>query len=68
MNISIIRAFVKIREYALTHNELFTKLKALENDYNKEFKNVYEALNYLLQKDKNNLKQSERKSIGYKNT
>jgi hypothetical protein len=52
VNISIVRAFVYIRQYALTHKDLTEKLKEMENRYNKQFKDVYEALNYLLQKDK----------------
>ena len=42
VNISIIRAFVFIRQYALTHRELTTKLKELEHLYNKQFRDVYE--------------------------
>ena len=66
VNISIMRAFVFIREYALSHKDLTEKLKELENKYNKQFKDVYEAINYLLQKDKQEISQKERKQIGYK--
>ena len=52
VNISIMRAFVFIRQYALSHKDLTEKLKELENKYDKQFKDVYEAINYLLQKDK----------------
>ncbi len=52
VNISIIRAFVFIRQYALTHKDLTDKLKKLENKYNRQFKDVYEAINYLLNKEK----------------
>ncbi len=38
----------------------------LENTYNKQFKDVYEAINYLLQKNKQETNQKERKQIGYK--
>jgi len=65
VNISIIRAFVFLRDYALSHKELTDKLKKLETKYNKQFKDVYEALNYLLQKDKQETSQKERKRIGY---
>jgi len=65
VNIAIIRAFVFLRNYALTHKELTNKLKELETKYNKQFKDVYEALNYLLQKDKQETSQKERKRIGY---
>ena len=66
VNISIMRAFVFMRQYALTHKDLTDKLKKLETKYNKQFKDVYEALNYLLNKDKLETKQKERKRIGFK--
>jgi hypothetical protein len=66
INIQIVRAFVLLRQYALTHADLTKKLKELENTYNKQFKDVYEALNYLLSVDKQKSEQNERKRIGYK--
>ena len=66
VNIQIIRAFVFVRQYALTHKDLTDKLKILETKYNKQFKDVYEALNHLLQKDKQETEQRERKRIGFK--
>jgi hypothetical protein len=66
INISIMRAFVVIRKFALSHKELSQKIAELESKYNKQFKDVFEAINYLIQKDKTSLKQKERKTIGYK--
>lgn len=66
VNIDIMRAFVFMRQYALSHKDLTNKLKKLENKYNKQFKDVYEAINYLLQKDQQETEQKERKQIGYK--
>jgi phage regulator Rha-like protein len=66
VNIQIVRAFVFLRQYALTHDELTMKLKDLESKYNRQFRDVYEALNYLLTKDKQAIDQSHRKRIGYK--
>jgi hypothetical protein len=66
MNIAIIRTFVFIRQYALTHKDLTEKLKELEIKYNQQFKDIYEALHYLLQNDKQQQTQSARKRIGYK--
>ncbi len=66
VNIAIMRAFVLIRQYALSHKDLSEKLKELETRYNKQFKDVYEAINYLLQKDKKASDQKDRKRIGYK--
>ena len=66
VNIAIMRAFVFIRQYALTHKDLTDKLKELEKQYNTQFKDVYEAINYLLKKDKQLTDQKERKRIGFK--
>ena len=65
VNIAIMRAFVFIRQYALTNKDLTEKIKELETIYNKQFKDVYEAINYLLQKDKHQTEQKERKRIGF---
>ncbi len=66
VNIAIMRAFVFLRQYALTHEDLTNKLKELETTYNKQFMDVYEAINHLLQKDKQQNEQKQRKQIGYK--
>lgn len=68
VNIAIMRAFVFMRQYALTNQDLTNKLKVLESKYNKQFKDVYEAINYLLKTDKQRKEQSERKQIGFKST
>ena len=65
VNIAIMRAFVFIRQYALTHKDLTEKLAALETKYNLQFKDVYEALDYLLSKDKQEIKQKKRRRIGF---
>lgn len=65
VNIAIMRAFVFIRQYALTHKDLTDKLKELENKYDTQFSDVYQALNYLLEKDKQQTDQKQRKRIGY---
>ena len=66
VNIAIIRAFVFIRQYALTHKDLTDKLKEIENKFNKQFNDVYEAINWLMNKDKLETEQKERKMVGYK--
>jgi hypothetical protein len=65
-SIAIVRAFIALKQFALTNTELNNKLKELEGKYNKQFKDVYEAINYLLQKDKQETSQQGRKQIGYK--
>ena len=66
VNVAIMRAFVFLRQYALTHKDLTAKLKELEGKYDRQFKDIYEAINFLLQKDKQQKQLSERKRIGYK--
>ncbi|MDO9341008.1 MAG: ORF6N domain-containing protein [Bacteroidales bacterium] len=61
VNIAIMRAFVMIRQYALTYKELTDKLKEIEG----KFTDVYEAINYLLNKDKLQIEQKQRKRIGF---
>ena len=61
VNISIMRAFVMVRQYALTYKELTDRLKEIES----KFTDVYEAINYLLDKDKQQIEQKERKRIGF---
>lgn len=67
INIQIMRAFVFMRQYALTHKDLSEKLQELENKYDQQFKDVYEAISFLLQKDNQETEQKQRKRIGYKN-
>ena len=66
VNISIMRAFVYIRQYSLSHKDLTVKLQELESKYNLQFKDVYDAINFLLKKDKQNVDQTQRKRIGFK--
>ncbi|MBK9981996.1 MAG: ORF6N domain-containing protein [Saprospiraceae bacterium] len=65
VNIAIMRAFVFIRQYALSHEDLTQKLKALETKYDKQFNDVYDAINFLLQKEDIASKQKSRKQIGF---
>jgi len=51
VNIQIIRAFVFMRQFALSHKDLTAKLLALESKYDQQFKNVYDAINFLLQQE-----------------
>jgi phage regulator Rha-like protein len=65
-SVAIVRAFIALKQFALTNTELNKKLKELEDSYNQQFKDVYEAIDYLLQKDKLEINQKKRKQIGYK--
>ena len=62
INIAIMRAFVEIRHHALNYKEIVQILKQHEG----KFKDVYQALDYLLNKDKQQVDFSKRKRIGYK--
>ncbi|OUD34915.1 ORF6N domain-containing protein [Flavobacterium sp. FPG59] len=63
INISIIRAFVTLRQFNLTYSELKERIVAIES----QFPDIYKALNYLVDKDINIINEIERNKIGYKN-
>jgi hypothetical protein len=66
MNIAIVEAFLALKEFALTYKDLAEKIAKLERKNNKQFKDIYEALNYLIQKDQMEIEQKERRRIGFK--
>ena len=66
INISIMRAFVMIRQFALTYQELNEKLIALEKKHNQKFTDIDQVLNYLIKKDQQVIQQTARKQVGYK--
>ena len=65
-SVSIMRAFVMLRRFSLNYSTLKKEIKKLEKDMNRKFKDINEALNYLLVKDKLQKEQLERKRIGFK--
>ena len=66
MNITIMRAFVIMRQFALTYQELSEKLIELEKLHNQKFDDIEQVLTYLMQKDKQQTQQITRKQVGYK--
>ncbi|MCX6351251.1 MAG: ORF6N domain-containing protein [Bacteroidetes bacterium] len=66
VNISIMRAFVLIRQYALTYKELAEELARIEQHHDKKFDDVYEVLNLLLAERKKKDLTDKRRRIGYK--
>jgi hypothetical protein len=62
INISIIRAFVTMRQFTLSYSELKTRIEEIES----QFPDIYKALNYLVDKDKLGNNTKERVKIGYK--
>ena len=61
VNIAIMRAFVMVRQYALTYKDLTSRLKEIEG----KFEDIYEAIDYLLKKDRIETAQKQRKRIGF---
>ena len=66
VNIAIMRAFVMMRQFALTYQELAEKLMELEKQYDQKFDDIEQVLNYLIQKDNQKTQQASRKQVGYK--
>jgi hypothetical protein len=66
-SIQIMRAFVMMRQFALTYHELSEKLLELEKQHNQKFDDIEQVLKYLIQKDKQQTQQITRKQVGYKN-
>lgn len=48
VNMEIMRAFVRMRAFALTHRELGRKVAELEKRYDGQFEQVFDALRALL--------------------
>ncbi len=65
VNIAIMRTFVLIRQHALNYKELAEKIKKLESKYNKNFKQVFAALELLLQDKQEQEDLKNRIPIGY---
>lgn len=62
MSVQIIETFVQLRKWVANYDEIMIKIKGMEAQYNTQFTEVYEALQYLLSKPKDD----ERTQIGYK--
>ena len=65
-SILIMRAFVTMRQLALTYQELSEKLIELEKQHNQKFEYIEQVLNYLIQKENQKTQQTTRKQVGYK--
>ena len=61
INISIMRTFVTIRQFAINYTELQNRINEIEG----QFPELYNVLNYLVEKD-NKEEVKERTKIGYK--
>jgi len=65
-SISIMRAFVVMRQWALNHHELTERLNTLEQQYGQKFSDIEQVLNFLIQKDQKKTQQQQRDRIGFK--
>ncbi len=61
LNVAIVRAFILLRQMAISHKDLLKKIEELEKRYNKNFHEIYEVLEELV-----NPPQPKRKRVGYK--
>ena len=60
VNIQIIRAFIKLRQMYISHENLKRKVEAMERKYDEQFAIVFEAIQQLLDED-----EKPKKKIGY---
>jgi len=67
VNISIMRAFVLLRQHLTDYKDLKEQITKLEKEMNIKFKDINQALNYLLQKNKAVIEHENRERIGFKN-
>ena len=51
VNIQIIRTFSKLRELLSTHKDLKEKIESLEKKYDKQIKEIFDSIKYLLIED-----------------
>ena len=66
VNIAIIRTFVLVKQSVLDYKDLSENLKKLERKSNKNFKEIFTALNYLITTKQEEKTLKERKRIGFK--
>jgi ORF6N domain len=66
MNIIIVRTFVLIRQSALNYKDLAEKIKKLEKKYNKNFREIFKALEYLVSEKQTEEDFKNRTRIGFK--
>jgi len=66
VNIAIMRAFALLRQHLTDYKDLKEQIAKLEKEMNIKFKDIHQALNYLLQKDKAVIEHENRKRIGFK--
>lgn len=66
MSIAVVRAFITLRQMVTHYSVLEQKIKSLEKKYNKQFKNIYEALHLLMKEQEQKIDWENRERIGYR--
>lgn len=66
MNIAIVRAFVALRKTLLNIENLKSQIQELETKYDKQFEDIFEAIQFLITDNHISEKKTERAKIGYK--
>ena len=61
VNIEIIRTFTKLKELILSHKDIQKKIAALEQRYDEQFRNVFEAIKELEEP----IKRKKARQIGF---
>ena len=61
VNIEIIRTFALLREYILSHKDLQKKMEEIQQRYDEQFRNVFEAIRELEEP----IKQKRKRLIGF---
>ncbi|GHT32831.1 DNA-binding protein [Bacteroidia bacterium] len=64
-SVTIVRAFIALKQFALNYKEIADKLKQIETKYDTKFGDIEQVINYLLNKDKIEIEQKKRRRIGY---
>ena len=65
INIAIVEAFITLRTFSSNIDEIVKKIKMLQSKHDRQFEDIFKALNYLLEKDQKQIDQQNRKKIGY---
>lgn len=65
-SVAIVRAFIALKQFVVNYKELADKIGDLERKYNRQFADVYEALDLLLKDNQAQEDFSKRKRIGFK--
>lgn len=47
-SIQVVRSFIQLREFVISHQELSKKLHELEKKYDSQFKDVFQAIEQLM--------------------